>query len=64
MVIFDGDKEKACPMENCILLKPFDTSSKDDDYLVLKLWHYLCKLNPREDVRHSLPCFPNIQRTL
>ena len=64
MVILNADKVKGCPMENYIVVKPFDPSPKDDDYLVLELWKYLCKLNPRIDVRHFLSYFNNIQSTL
>ena len=38
MVIFDGDQVKEFPMENYIVVKPFDPSSNDDYYLVFKLW--------------------------
>ena len=37
-VVLDDDKVKASPTENCILVKPFDSLSKDDNYLVVKLW--------------------------
>ena len=37
MIIFEGDNVKGCPLENLIVVKPFDASSKDDDYLVVKL---------------------------
>lgn len=41
MVIFKDEKVKWCPMENDIVVKPFDPSSMNDDYLVHKLWKTL-----------------------
>ena len=64
MLIFEGDKVKGCPVENYIVVKPFDASSKDDECLVVKLWHYICKLKSSAYIRHSLSSFTNIQRTL
>ena len=64
MLIFEGDKLKGCPMEIFIAVKPFDISSKDYDYLVVKLWNCVCKLNSRADIKNSLSFFTNIQITL
>lgn len=63
MLVFYSDKVKGCHIENSIVVKHFDASSKDNEYWVVKLWKYLCKLNPSTNIRCSLYFFVNIQRT-
>ena len=64
MFIFKGDKIKGCPGENCIAVKALNASLKDDDYLVVKLWEYISKLNLSTYIKHPLSSFANIQRKL
>ena len=54
MVVLDSYKVKGSHVGNCIMVKPFKVSYNDDNYLVVKFYQDLSKLNPMTNIRPFL----------